>query len=68
MGQQAKTGIATRAFICIQSKGPHLHVRDVEVGYLFRGLDSLRKDIIAMIKKEGFITDRPITTGARHES
>ena len=36
-------------------KGPHLHVRDVEVGYVFRGLDSLRKDIIAMIKKEGFI-------------
>jgi len=36
-------------------KGPHLHVRDVEVGYVFRGLDSLREDIIALIKKEGFI-------------
>ena len=36
-------------------KGPHLHVREVEVGYVFRGLDSLRQDIIAMIEKEGFI-------------
>lgn len=36
-------------------KGPHLHVREVEVGYMFRGLDSLRQDIIAMIEKEGFI-------------
>ena len=23
-------------------KGPHLHVREVEVGYVFRGLDPLR--------------------------
>lgn len=38
-------------------KGPHLHVRDVEVGYVFRGLESLREDIIAMIRKEGFIYD-----------
>lgn len=36
-------------------KEPHLHVREVEVGYVFRGLDSLRQDIIAMIEKEGFI-------------
>ena len=36
-------------------KGPHLHVREVEVGYVFRGLDSLRQDIIAIIEKEGFI-------------
>ena len=36
-------------------KGPHLHVREVEVGYVFKGLDSLRQDIIAMIEKEGFI-------------
>ena len=36
-------------------KGPHLHVREVEVGYVFRGLDSLRQDIVAMIEKESFI-------------
>lgn len=33
----------------------HLHVRNVEVGYVFRGLDELKEDIIAMIEKEGFI-------------
>jgi len=36
-------------------KGPHLHLGNIEVGYVFRGLDELRKDIAAMIKKEGFI-------------
>jgi hypothetical protein len=36
-------------------KGPHLHVGDAEVGYVFRGLDALRKDIAAMIRKEGFV-------------
>jgi hypothetical protein len=36
-------------------KGPHLHVREVEVGYVYRGLDALKADIIAMIEKEGFI-------------
>lgn len=36
-------------------KGHHLHVRNVEVGYVFRGLDALKEDIIAMIEKEGFI-------------
>ena len=35
-------------------KGPHLHVREIEVGYVFRGLDALREDIVAMIRKEGF--------------
>jgi hypothetical protein len=35
-------------------KGPHLHIREVEVGYVFRGLDALMEDVIAMIKKEGF--------------
>ena len=36
-------------------KGPHLHIGDSEVGYVFRGMDALRADIGAMIKKEGFI-------------
>ncbi len=36
-------------------KGPHLHVRDIEVGYVFRGLSALRTDIVAMIHKEGFV-------------
>jgi hypothetical protein len=35
-------------------KGPHLHVREVEVGYVFRGLDALMEDVVAMIKKDGF--------------
>ncbi len=36
-------------------KGPHLHIGEQEVGYVFRGLKALKEDIIAMIKKEGFI-------------
>lgn len=36
-------------------KGPHFHVRETEVGYLFRGYDELIKDIRVMIEKEGFI-------------
>ena len=36
-------------------KGPHLHVGDREVGYVFRGLQALKKDVIAMIRHEGFI-------------
>lgn len=35
-------------------KGPHLHIGDREVGYLFRGYDELLKDIRKMIEKEGF--------------
>ena len=36
-------------------KGPHLHVGDKELGYVYRGLTQLRADIVAMIEKEGFI-------------
>lgn len=36
-------------------KGPHLHVHDVEVGYVYRGLDALKADFVAMIEQEGFI-------------
>jgi hypothetical protein len=35
-------------------KGPHLHIGDTEIGYLFRGYNELIKDIRVMIKKEGF--------------
>ena len=35
-------------------KGPHLHIRDAEIGYVFRGVDALMEDIAAMIRKEGF--------------
>ncbi len=36
-------------------KGPHLHIGDREVGYVFRGIKLLRQDIEAMLEKEGFI-------------
>jgi len=35
-------------------KGPHLHVGEREIGYVFRGTDSLMEDVVAMIRKEGF--------------
>lgn len=38
-----------------QPKGPHLHIRNIEIGYLFRGFDELKNDIKAMIEKKGFI-------------
>ena len=36
-------------------KGPHLHIGDSEIGYLFRGIEELLRDIRVMIEKEGFI-------------
>jgi hypothetical protein len=36
-------------------KGPHLHVGETQIGYVFRGLEALREDIAAMIRQEGFI-------------
>lgn len=36
-------------------KGPHLHIGNKEVGYIYRGLESLKQDIVAMIEKENFI-------------
>ncbi len=36
-------------------KGPHLHIGLKEIGYVFRGIEELRADVIAMIKKAGFI-------------
>lgn len=36
-------------------KGPHLHIGEMEVGYVFRGIEELKVDIIAKIRKAGFI-------------
>ena len=36
-------------------KGPHLHIGNKEIGYVFRGISALHADVIAMIQKEGFI-------------
>lgn len=36
-------------------KGPHLHIGEIEVGYVFRGINELRNDAEAMIRKAGFI-------------
>jgi hypothetical protein len=36
-------------------KGPHLHIGELEIGYVYRGKTELFKDVLAMIKKEGFI-------------
>ncbi|MBN8538012.1 MAG: hypothetical protein J0M15_13235 [Deltaproteobacteria bacterium] len=36
-------------------KGPHLHIGEKEVGYVYRGLVELKKDIIEMIRMEGFL-------------
>lgn len=38
-----------------QPKGPHLHIGDQEIGYHYRGVDELMKDIKAMIEKVGFV-------------
>ena len=39
-------------------KGPHLHIGEVEVGYVFRGIEELRNDAEAMIKKAGFLYEK----------
>ncbi len=36
-------------------KGHHLHLGDVELPYLFRGIDELRRDVGELIRREGFI-------------
>jgi hypothetical protein len=48
-------GVTLFGFDNHKPKGPHLHVRETEVGYLFRGFGELMRDIRAMIEKEGFI-------------
>ncbi len=39
-------------------KGPHLHIGEEEVGYVFRGIKELRADAEAMIEKAGFINEK----------
>jgi len=51
----SEVGITIFGFDNHKPKGPHLHIRDMEVGYLFRGFDELMADIRVMIEKEGFI-------------
>jgi hypothetical protein len=53
----SEAGVTLFGFDNHAPKGSHLHVRNVEVGYVFRGLEALREDIIAMIRKEGFVYD-----------
>lgn len=36
-------------------KGHHLHLKGVELPYVYRGIDGLRKDAEKLIKQEGFI-------------
>jgi len=51
----SESGTTIFGFDNHKPKGPHLHIREIEVGYLFRGFDDLLADIQAMIEKEGFI-------------
>ena len=51
----SEAGISLFGFDNHKPKGPHLHIREVEVGYIFRSLDSLHPDVVAMIEKERFI-------------
>lgn len=36
-------------------KGHHLHVGNVEMPYVYRGVDELRSDAAKLIRQEGFI-------------
>jgi hypothetical protein len=51
----SENGITVFGFDNHKPKGPHLHVGDREVGYVYRGPENLKADIRAMIEKEGFI-------------
>lgn len=39
-------------------KGPHLHIGDDEIGYVYRGVKELRADAEAMIEKAGYIYEK----------
>lgn len=36
-------------------KGPHIHLGDQELPYVFKGIPQLRADIIRLIELEGFV-------------
>ncbi len=38
-----------------QPKGPHLHIGETEVGYNYRGIVALKRDVIVMIRERGFL-------------
>ena len=50
----SEDGITLFGFDNHKPKGPHLHIGEVEVGYVYRGTSELMRDVIAMIEKEGF--------------
>jgi hypothetical protein len=60
--KEYREGIKYRAWLSVDGetifgfdnqkpKGPHLHIGQEEVGYVYRGLVQLREDILAMIEK-----------------
>lgn len=54
----SESGVTVFGFDNHKPKGPHLHIGDQEVGYVFRGITELRKDVEAMIQKEGFLYEK----------
>jgi hypothetical protein len=51
----SEQGVTVFGFDNHSPKGPHLHIGEKEVGYVYRGLVELKKDVIEMIRTEGFI-------------
>jgi hypothetical protein len=51
----SEEGVTLFGFDNHKPKGPHLHVGEKELGYLFRGYDELVKDIRKMIEQEGYV-------------
>ena len=51
----SEDGVTLFGFDNHKPKGPHLHVGDKELGYIFRGYDELIRDIRKMIEQEGFV-------------
>lgn len=51
----AENGKTIFGFDNHKPKGPHLHIKEKEIGYNYRGIDELITDIRALIEKEGFV-------------
>ena len=51
----SENGVTVFGFDNHSPKGPHLHIGKKEVGYVYRGLTELKKDIVEMIRMEGFV-------------
>jgi hypothetical protein len=54
----SEDGVTVFGFDNHKPKGPHLHIGENEVGYVYRGTTELMRDVIAMIEKEGFIYEK----------